>query len=1477
MQRLRAILSNRTVLALGVVLIAALSCRLYNINWDQHQYLHPDERFISDVSTSRIIIQWPPEWDNLLDPEKSLLNPRSDDPNTGVARDFSYGALPLIVTDLSGTVMSKITGDDWSSYGGKIALVGRFLSAILDTLTVLIVFFIGRRVRSEAVGLAAAAIAAMTPFAIQLAHFFTTDSWLTFFVSLTLLLSMRAIDSGTRRAFFIVGIGFGFAMATKGSVFTLSGVVAVALVYAVWIRRHTFPAKLEGVAWFAERGCLSVLAALLSFAIFEPYALVRPTTYVDQIRNQSEIIRGTFDVPFTRQYIGTTPVVYQIEQIVRWGYGPVAGILIAIGTLVLARSLFRQSNSAVFLLLAWLAGYGMVIAIPETKFLRYLAPLIPVFAVLAGLAIVSIRDWLLRRDWVLLARLAPAALLIGAGLWTAAFLNVYAHTNPRIEASQWIYTNVPAGSVLSGEYWDDTLPLDLSPALNPGSYGYSWTTFDMYANAGTSSETADKLYSNLSSVDYVILSSNRIIDSVVNSPWRYPVQIEYYRLLQEGKLGFQLVGEFRTDPEFLGITVDDQGADESFINYDHPRVLIYKKSALVDKATYDNLMANAVAQPVSNTRHAPADSLMLDEPVNELPVVDDGRWSASVTDNSALALGWWIVFLIAIQLAGLPIAMLAFHRFSDRGWAFARLLTLIIAGWFVWILASIELIEFRVIWVWLAILLVAIPWLRWRGSTAARFRELFTDRAVRRSVITGEAVFWGIFALFLLFRFMNPDSWHPYWGGEKAMEFAHINAILRSAHFPPYDPWFSGGYINYYYYGMYLVAFCIKATGIPTEIAFNLAQPTFIALLALAGYGLAATLGRIVTRQRMAAPVVGVVGSVALVLFGNLSSAVKIVQDLPNRSNPNFIDWFWGGSRVIHTEGAQQISEFPYFTGLYADLHAHVVALPISVLVLALGLALAMEARGIQVALNRQRISALMPFGGTLLLSALVVGVLYPTNTWDFFTYAAFIVASLFAAFRFFRWPARLIATGVIGGVTVAIGYVLYLPFHQHFVALFSSVERTKYRTDPWEFVTHFGGIYLLALFGLIALTWTRMVPNRFAVSPGLAIRVVFMLIVMLAVLSWSDDVSARFMSVLMVLMISALALATGAWWRTAGENPFGFNWNRHLALIGGIITVGIVIDSRFVLGLCVALALMAALLWLGLGGVGEKQLALMATAGFAIPAVVEVVFVVDDLSGGPWQRMNTMFKLYNQSWVMLSLCGGVLLGWLVWESLHHPKIANLRLPFLRFSPTTMLLAGAAIAIASFAYPITATMPRLDERFQPGQGDHTLNAFDWMNYASWTNGDGYRFSLVDDLAAINWFNDNVSGSPVIAEAMLGPYRGDGSRFSISTGFPDMLGWDRHETQQRYIEDVQNRAADLRLLYNSTNVEEKMALLQQYGVGYVIVGDIERHGTLGDGGPLFADPAGIAAFERMVGNGLEIAFQQGSTTVYRVVPTSEGTS
>jgi len=151
-------------------------------------------------------------------------------------------------------------------------------------------------------------------------------------------------------------------------------------------------------------------------------------------------------------------------------------------------------------------------------------------------------------------------------------------------------------------------------------------------------------------------------------------------------------------------------------------------------------------------------------------------------------------------------------------------------------------------------------------------------------------------------------------------------------------------------------------------------------------------------------------------------------------------------------------------------------------------------------------------------------------------------------------------------------------------------------------------------------------------------------------------------------------------------------------------------------------------------------------------------------------------------------------------------------------------------------------------------------------------------SAYDDVAyagdadAIAWFFANVSGSPVIAEASIGPYRCNGSRISSATGLPTIIGWERHEQQQRYPDTLPARAADVRTLYTSPDPDEKAAILRKYNVEYVVVGDLERVYPMNDNDCTpTGSQAGIEAFDAMAGTTLEVAHASRGTTIYRVLP------
>jgi uncharacterized membrane protein len=405
-------------------------------------------------------------------------------------------------------------------------------------------------------------------------------------------------------------------------------------------------------------------------------------------------------------------------------------------------------------------------------------------------------------------------------------------------------------------------------------------------------------------------------------------------------------------------------------------------------------------------------------------------------------------------------------------------------------------------------------------------------------------------------------------------------------------------------------------------------------------------------------------------------------------------------------------------------------------------------------------------------------------------------------------------------------------------------------------------------LIGLIALVWTRMPHSSRSISPTVATTATVALLVGLALGHELTNLDAQLLGAVMVSGFSVLALLTGASWKPPGR----WAWNQHLMLVGAVGVAGLIYRERYVLALCVALTLMAASMFFAFRDTPERIVALAATAGFAIPGMVELVYVVDDLNGGLWERMNTMFKFYNQAWVLLAVAAGVLSGWLVVESFGRRVVHHVQERKIGFSPTLPLILMAGVIAASLAYPITATGPRLETRMVAGIGNETsLNALDWMRYSTYKIPGGPLISWNDDLQAINWLNNNVDGSPVIVEASIGAYRGNGSRFSIATGLPTVLGWQRHEQQQRYTFESSQRVSEIQEFYQTDSIQEKIDFLLRYNVEYVVIGDLERHGVLGENpNSPYSTPEGIAAIESMVGSGLEVAFQHGSTVVYRVI-------
>jgi hypothetical protein len=572
---------------LALILAAGAALRFYGLDWDGGHWLHPDERQIYFVTLS---LGWPHSLAEALSPD-SPLNPRF----------FAYGSLPLYllktVAVLLAPLSSVIRDPD------NLHLIGRPLAALFDLGTVYLTYRLARIVLSPARSQGgqrggapfAAAFASVAVLSIQLAHFYTADTLLTFFVMLTLVLAAGVARGAGPGHQIALGAALGLALATKISAIPLLLVVLVA-----HGNRQTADSKQEttrdpskvsghtpptsGLMRHASRVALTLAAAVVVLFLAQPYAFLDWQTFLADTIRESQIAWGALDVPYTRQYTGTLPYVYTIWQTALWGLGLPLGVVAWTGLGAILVRWLRRGAWTDTLLLAWAGPYLALVGLFHARYLRYMLPLVPVLCIVAAQFLSPRVHSLSSIPRHRVSGIGYWILVVGTLVYSVAFASIYAAPHSWISASKWIYRNVTAGSTLAVEDWDTALPLPLDVDGQARRISdYEVRALALYKEPDDADKWAT-LAKDLSDSDYVIIASRRLYGSILRLPDRYPLTSRYYEELFAGNLGFSVVGEFTRGPTWLNPRLpplpDAASAlfrpDESFVVYDHPRTLVFR-------------------------------------------------------------------------------------------------------------------------------------------------------------------------------------------------------------------------------------------------------------------------------------------------------------------------------------------------------------------------------------------------------------------------------------------------------------------------------------------------------------------------------------------------------------------------------------------------------------------------------------------------------------------------------------------------------------------------------------------------------------------------------------------------------------------------------------------------------------------------------------------------------------------------------------
>ncbi|MDR2648444.1 MAG: DUF2298 domain-containing protein [Clostridiales bacterium] len=735
---------------------------------------------------------------------------------------------------------------------------------------------------------------------------------------------------------------------------------------------------------------------------------------------------------------------------------------------------------------------------------------------------------------------------------------------------------------------------------------------------------------------------------------------------------------------------------------------------------------------------------------------------------------WWLV-LFGLGVIFIPITSVIFKRFAARGYIFSKIIGIAVSGYLVWALAALRILPFRP-WTGYLALAACLGVNIYISRKTCIFENIVNDKSLLKKIVFQEAVF--IFALFYwsYLKGINPDIESL----EKYMDFGFMNSALRSDYFPPIDMWYAGMPINYYYLGQYYAAYLTRISFVPPWISYNLMIATLFAISFMASFTIGEHLFEIFERNsadhplKYAKPFCGLLTGALVTLSGSMHTPIYTI--FARDKNPHGTYWYPDATRYIgHNpviEGDRTIHEFPLYSYVVSDLHAHVLNMIFVLTVIGIAIALVMDMLSDRESRQERRDNlnsyclTFKQYWPGFFMVIFLIGLFPAVNFWD---YPIYIVVSgvmyLYANLRLYEYRLKAwIVTACQVVLTGAAAYAVVFPFHMNFEAISSSIEFVTINSRFYQLVVLYG----YQAFFFVTLIITAVTGYyRFNALPK----------------KNSKNSHTKTISDAPLYARPAMAERSGFFDFIEKINPSDM-----LAMLLFACAIGLII----------------------------------------IPEIIYVKDIYGD------HRANTMFKLCYQAFIMLALgvgytfsriflCRGkkgvygaaalLLSSTLLTGAFMYPFYA-----ITGWYGSTHFSNYKGLDGTRYMLTYEEQLTKLaDEIFPEGQEPQG-------EPESWPR----VLSMADDYPIVQYINQHVKGQPVIAEANHYSYTRFG-RISANTGLPNIFNWWTHELLWRNAHEAEfgGRMEDLESLYTTADADSARGVIEKYNISYIIVGKLER--------------------------------------------------
>lgn len=448
---------------------------------------------------------------------------------------------------------------------------------------------------------------------------------------------------------------------------------------------------------------------------------------------------------------------------------------------------------------------------------------------------------------------------------------------------------------------------------------------------------------------------------------------------------------------------------------------------------------------------------------------------------------FWTWYLLALVLgaAAMPLTGRLFRRFQDRGWMFSKVTAIAVSGFLTWFLVAVKIIKFTTMTcIVVTLVCAAASLILYCREQKAGFECI--PFAHLDLVYAEELLFFAAFLLWTYFAGFHPAAY----GTEKFMDYGFMEAMMRSKTLPATDLWYSQGKINYYYGGQYFAVFLTKLSGAKVELTYNLMR-TFVAGLAFAmpfslvHQMVTDRLGKTGSRWKKALPsVTGILAGISVSIAGNMhyvvyGQIIPFIQKLKGEEVSSY--WFPDATRYIGFNPDVEdktIHEFPCYSFVLGDLHAHVVDIMFVLLLLGLLYAWMKKVRTTELSgesMSRRKFwkkQLLMP---QLLATGALLGMFHWTNYWDFVIY--FVVTCGAALFMNIigqkgkiRWALGV--TAAQAAEILILATVIIMPFTLQFDTsnMVQGIALAQHHSLPHQLLVLWGLPGILTILFVVSL-----------------------------------------------------------------------------------------------------------------------------------------------------------------------------------------------------------------------------------------------------------------------------------------------------------------------------------------------------------------------------------------------------------------------